>query len=80
MTNGKSDLHVHFHGDVAAGASLVINVPSVAGISAQIADLKESLLKKSLLSKELSEAIELLSTKAQAADDVVQDSTPSPAD
>jgi hypothetical protein len=38
-----SDLHVHFHGEVAAGATLVIQVPPTGGIAAAINQLKEQL-------------------------------------
>lgn len=36
-----SDLHVHFHGEVAAGATLVIQVPQTGTIGAQLNQLKE---------------------------------------
>ena len=70
---GKSDLHVHFHGDVAAGASLHLHVPSVNGIKTQIDQLREALLSRRQLSQELSAAIHLLSSKVTAVDDVVLD-------
>lgn len=38
-----SDLHVHFHGNVAAGATLVIQVPPTGGIAAALNQLKEQM-------------------------------------
>lgn len=38
-----SDLHVHFHGEVAAGATLVIQVPATGALAAQLTQLKELL-------------------------------------
>lgn len=41
MHEAMTDLHVHFHGDVAAGATLVIQVPPTGAIAAQLNQLKE---------------------------------------
>lgn len=73
--NGKSDLHLHFHGDVAAGATVHIHAPSInGGITKQdFIDLREALLSRRQLTQELGDAIELLSSKVQAVDDVVLD-------
>ena len=79
MSNGKSDLHVHFHGGVGQGATLVLNVPSTGGLAAQLSDLKQTLLSKQELTTELATAIQLLTTKVTAVDNVVPDSTPPPA-
>lgn len=73
MSNGKSDLHVHFHGNVAAGASLHVHVPSLDGVKKMIDDLREALLSRNLLTEDLSDAIRVLSTKIQTLDDVVLD-------
>ena len=70
---GKSDLHVHFHGNVAAGASLQIHVPSLNGVKAMLDELREALLSRRQLSQSLSDAIELLQSKVAAVDDVVLD-------
>jgi hypothetical protein len=74
---GKSDLHIHFHGSVGDGVTLSVNVPSLASINAKIDELRESILSRRQLSKGLSDAIELLSTKVTAVDNVVPD-TPLP--
>ena len=78
MMNGKSDLHIHFHGGVGDAAHITLNVPSVNGIATQIEALKQELLLKQELNEEFAAAITGLMSKAQAADDVVAD-PPAPA-
>ena len=77
--SSKSDLHIHFHEPVGQGASIHVHVPSVGGIVEMLTRLREELLSKQALTTELSDAIRILLTKVQAADDVVQDApTPNP--
>jgi len=41
-----TDLHIHFHEPVGAGATLVVQVPSTGAIAAQINQLKELMTMK----------------------------------
>lgn len=58
-----SDLHVHFHGAVAAGATLIVQVPPTGAIAAQLNQLKELI---TMNEQELMQELDDMKAKAEA--------------